>query len=225
MEKFKAVLFDFEGVIGKTLEDSCRAWAHACTEAGLTFDPEEFYLCEGMKSSEYACRLFARHGRDSEGATSLVSRKSELYSSNNQFSFYVGIETLVQRLQEKGVKIGVVSGGSRARLLSGRSGQLLRQVDVVVTGDELTQGKPAPEGYRKAAAALNVAPNECLVIENAPLGIQSAKNAGMACIGVCSTLSKSHLQSADKVVADHAELLQLFSDGEALKGAETSGTM
>jgi HAD superfamily hydrolase (TIGR01509 family) len=225
MEKFKAVLFDFDGVIGKTLEDSCRAWAHACTEAGLTFDAEEFYLCEGMKSTEYAGRLFARHGRDPEGAASLVSRKNELYSSNNQFSFYVGIETLVQRLQDKGIKIGVVSGGSRARLLSGRSGQLLKHVDVVVTGDELTQGKPAPEGYRKAAEALKVAPDECLVIENAPLGIQSAKNAGMSCIGVCSTLSQNHLQSADRVVADHTELLQLFIEGNALQGSGIGGAI
>jgi len=216
MEKFKAVLFDFDGVIGKTLEDSCRAWAHACTEAGLTFDPEEFYLCEGMKSTEYAGRLFARHGRDPQGAPGLASRKNELYSSNNQFSFYGGIEALVHSLQDRGVKVGVVSGGSRARLLSGRSGELLKHVDVVVTGDDLTQGKPAPEGYRKAAEALRVAPDECLVIENAPLGIQSAKNAGMSCIGVCSTLSPNHLQTADRVVADHAELLQLFSEGNAL---------
>lgn len=213
MEKYKAVIFDFDGVIGKTLEDSCRAWAHACTEAGLSFDPQDFYVCEGMKSIEYARRLLARHDRDPQGAETLVSRKDELFRANNQFSFYVGIEGLVRRLRDEGMKVGIVSGGSRARLLSGRSGELLKQVDVVVTGDELSQGKPAPEGYQKAANALRVLPQQCLVIENAPLGIQSAKNAGMTCIGVCSTLSSSHLQSADKVVADHTELVQLLSEG------------
>jgi len=216
MERFKAVLFDFDGVIGKTMEDSCRAWAQACTELGVSFDPEEFYLCEGMKSSEYARRLVLRHGRDGHDAEKLVARKNEIYSANNQFSFYVGIESLVKRLRDDGIKVGVVSGGSRQRLLSGRSGDLLKRCDAVVTGDELQQGKPSPEGYMRAAIELKVSPAECLVIENAPLGIESAKNAGMTCIGVCSTLSSNHLREADEVVTDHAELMQLFVDGGSL---------
>ena len=216
MERFKAVLFDFDGVIGKTMEDSCRAWEQACTEFSLTFDPEEFYLCEGMKSSEYAGRLVKRHGRDAAEAGRLVARKNEIYSSNNQFSFYVGIESLFERLRDDGIKVGVVSGGSRKRLLSGRSGELLRRCDTVVTGDELKQGKPSPEGYMRAAHELRVAPAECLVIENAPLGIESAKNAGMRCIGVCSTLSSIHLREADEVVTDHGALVQLFADGGSL---------
>jgi len=218
MEKFKAVLFDFDGVIGRTMEDSCRAWAQACTENGVTFDPEEFYLCEGMKSSEYARRLLERHGRDPHDAEKLVARKNEIYSSDNHFSFYVGIESLVERLRDEGIKVGVVSGGSRQRLLSGRSGELLKRCDAVVTGDELQQGKPSPEGYMRAAQELRVSPGECLVIENAPLGIESAKNAGMTCIGVCSTLSSNHLREADQVVMDHAELMQFFSEG----GSRTS---
>ena len=216
MERFKAVLFDFDGVIGKTMEDSCRAWAQACTEFGLIFDPEEFYLCEGMKSSEYARRLVERHGHDGHEAEKLVTRKNEIYSANNQFSFYVGIESLVERLRDDGIKVGVVSGGSRQRLLSGRSGELLKRCDTVVTGDELKQGKPSPEGYMRAAHELKVSPAECLVIENAPLGIESAKNAGMRCIGVCSTLSSNHLREADEVVTDHAELVQLLGDGGTL---------
>ena len=213
MERFKAVLFDFDGVIGKTMEDSCRAWAQACTEFGLTFDPEEFYLCEGMKSTEYARRLVERHGRDGDEAETLIARKNEIYSGNNQFSLYVGIESLVARLRDDGIKVGVVSGGSRQRLLSGRSGELLKRCDTVVTGDELKQGKPSPEGYVQAARELKLSPAECLVIENAPLGIKSAKDAGMTCIGVCSTLSSNYLREADAVVTDHAELMQLFVDG------------
>jgi beta-phosphoglucomutase len=222
MERFKAVLFDFDGVIGKTMEDSCRAWDEACSEFGLSFDPEEFYLCEGMKSSEYAGRLVKRHGRDAAEAEKLVARKNEIYSSNNKFSFYVGIESLVERLRDDGIKVGVVSGGSRRRLLSGRSGDLLKRCDTVVTGDELEQGKPSPEGYMRAAHELKVSPADCLVIENAPLGIESAKNAGMRCIGVCSTLSSNHLREADEVVTDHAELVRLFIEGGSgyLKAAQ-----
>ena len=210
MEKFKAVLFDFDGVIGKTMEDSCRAWETACAEAGLSFDREAFYLAEGMKAIEFARTVLLKHGRDLADAHALVSRKNELYRSNNSFAFYGGIEALMQRLRGSGVKVGVVSGGSRARLLSGEAGKLLRSCDAVITGDDLTQGKPAPEGYQKAAEALKVAPADCLVVENAPLGIESAKTAGMSCIGVCSTLARKHLEQADRVVADHDELTQVF---------------
>lgn len=213
MEKFKAVLFDFDGVIAKTMEDNSRAWAQACTELGFAFDPEEFFLCEGMKSTEYAGRLVSRHGRETTEIEKLVARKNEVYCSNNQFSFYLGIESLVERLRDDGIMIGVVSGGSRQRLLAGRSAELLKRCDTVVTGDELKQGKPSPEGYIRAALELKVSSSECLVIENAPLGIESAKKAGMRCIAVCSTLSSNHLREADEVVADHAELVQLFVDG------------
>lgn len=222
MEKCRAVLFDFDGVIGRTLEDNTSAWARACAEIDLPFDPEEFLLSEGMKSVEFARRLLARHGRDSSEADGLIERKNELYRSNNRFSMYPGIQDLVGKLRSLGIKVGVVSGGGRERLLSGEAGDLLRTCDTVVTGDELRCGKPDPEAYQRAANALRVAPEECLVVENAPLGIESAKRAGMTCIGVCSTLSADHLRKADRVVADHAELTRVLR-GAGSVGGRSSG--
>jgi beta-phosphoglucomutase len=210
MEKCRAILFDFDGVIGKTLEDSCRAWKQACAESGITFDPEDFYLHEGMKSAEYARRLLERNDRDPAEAYKLVARKDELYRASNEFSFYPGIEKLVVQLQQGGVRVGVVSGGSRQRLLSGGSGDLLRRCDTVVTGDDLSEGKPSPEGYIRAAEGLGFSPKECIVVENAPLGIQAAKSAGMTCVGVCSTLSSDHLTGADIVLTGHSELIEWF---------------
>lgn len=219
MEKYKAVLFDFDGVIGRTMEDNCQAWERACGEVGVSFDPEEFYLSEGMKSIEFARGLLARQGRSEGEAEALVARKSEIYRSNNTFSLYGGVESLLKKLRGEGIKVGVVSGGSRARLLSGRSGELLGSCDAVVTGDDLKAGKPAPEGYQRAASSLQVRPDECLVVENAPLGIQSAKSAGMRCIGVCSTLSPEHLRGADRVVRDHDELLRAMIEGGLVRAA------
>jgi beta-phosphoglucomutase len=221
MGNFRAVLFDFDGVIGKTLEDNTRAWTLACRELGVPFDPEEFLLAEGMKSAEFASRLLARHGREVAEVETLIDRKNELYRSHNRFSIYPGVEKLVKRLRDSGVKVGVVSGGGRERLLSGRAGDLLRSCDTVVTGDELTHGKPNPEAYQRAAEALKVSPAECLVVENAPLGIQSAKSAGMSCIGICSTLSGDHLRRADRVVADHAELVKVLDAASLTRGVVT----
>ena len=69
-----------------------------------------------------------------------------------------------------------------------------------MSGDDSVRGKPHPDPYLNAATKLGVLPQECLVIENAPLGIKSAKRAGIYCIAICSTLDKSYLSEADKIV-------------------------
>ena len=94
--------------------------------------------------------------------------------------------------------------------MSGEAGDLLREFDVVVTGDDITQGKPSPEAYVLAARELGVLPAECLVIENAPFGVRAARAAGMPCVAICSTLSAHHLQEADIVIDSVMEIPALM---------------
>lgn len=206
MTQVEAVIFDFDGVIARTLEDSCAAWSQACHEYGLLFDREEFLLAEGRKSTEYISTVLARHGMAASLAESIAERKNEIYRQIHSFAFYEGIEHFIHELRERGLKTAVVSGGSRTRLLQEPSGALLRQLDFLVTGDDVVQGKPHPEIFRKAAEALSMPPESCLVIENAPLGIQAAKAAGMQCVAVCSTLPAFRLIEADDIFHDIKDL-------------------
>ena len=75
------------------------------------------------------------------------------------------------------------------------------------------ESKPSPEPYLKAAEKLVIIPRECLVVENAPLGIESAKNAGMTCIAVASTLEKQYLEGADKIVDCIIEINAILEKG------------
>jgi beta-phosphoglucomutase len=72
--------------------------------------------------------------------------------------------------------------------------------DYAVTGDHVKRGKPHPDPYLKAAKGLGLRPRECIVVENAPLGIESAKRAGMFCVALTTSLPREYLKRADVVV-------------------------
>ena len=74
--------------------------------------------------------------------------------------------------------------------------------EVIVTGNQVSRGKPDPESYRLAAARLGIGPSECLVVENAPLGIQAARAAGMGCVALETGLPAEQLAGAERVFPD-----------------------
>ena len=84
--------------------------------------------------------------------------------------------------------------------------------DCVVAGDDLKNGKPAPDPYLAAAKILRVDPSRCVVVENAPLGVESAKRAGMFCIALTTSLPKTFLKRAD-VIADKLEDIRGIIEG------------
>lgn len=101
---------------------------------------------------------------------------------------------------------GVVTSGSRALATARLQYCGLPVPEVLVTSDDVTQGKPHPEPYLKGAMRLGFAPVECLVIEDAPAGIQSARAGGMQVIGLASTYSPGKLSEADAIIRGFREL-------------------
>jgi sugar-phosphatase len=78
--------------------------------------------------------------------------------------------------------------------------------EVFITGGDVSAGKPSPEGYLLAAKRLNVKPWDCVVVEDAPAGIQAGKAAGMRIIGIASSISKDALDQADIIVQQLADV-------------------
>jgi sugar-phosphatase len=107
---------------------------------------------------------------------------------------------------------GVVTSGSRLLAANRLRHCGLPVPEVLVTSDDVTNGKPDPEPYLKGAALLGFVPEECLVIEDAPAGIASAKAGGMAVIGMASTYGAERLRDADAVVKKLADI-RLLIDG------------
>ena len=204
----KAVLFDFDGVIGNTIDDNFRAWQAAFAPHGLKPSRTECCLLEGKKTAELAAEVLRRNGLDPNLGAAIGAAKDAHYQAHNSFGFYPGVEELIPHLKALGLKVGVVSGGMLRRLLTPQTEPFLRTFDAIVTGDECTHGKPNPEPFLRCAKKLGAPPEECLVVENAPLGIAAAKRAGMRCLAVTTSLEAHHLHEADATIARTIDLVE-----------------
>jgi beta-phosphoglucomutase len=200
-----AVVFDFDGVVARTMEDNHRAWRSALRPWIQDLGEDEYLLLEGLPPRAVAEALFRSRGIPLEDVAQIVARKEEAYLLDHSFSLYPGIDDLIDHLWTR-LPIALVTGAGRTRLESTLGQDRLRKFAVVVSGDDSPRPKPDPEPYLRAAAGLGVSPARCLVVENAPLGIRSAKAAGMTVVAVASTLGPEHLREADHVVADSLEM-------------------
>ena len=213
MKAYKVVLLDFDGVLGKTMEDNYEAWAYSFEQYSINLKKQEYFLLEGLPTKELATQILKRNGMDSSFVSHIVEEKEKHYKCHHSFELYPGVQQLFDVLKENDYLVGVVSGGTSKRLLSCGIDNLLECLNVRITGDMVSQGKPAPDPYLKAAEFLKVLPIFCLVIENAPLGIESAKKAGMDCIAISSTLGKKYLQQADRIVENILEVSDILAKG------------
>ena len=94
----------------------------------------------------------------------------------------------------------------------------------VVSGQDVTRGKPDPEGYLLAAERLGIRPENCVVIEDSTAGVSSAKRAGMLCVAITNTRSRSKLARADLIInsleevdVDDLKRLALLADSSTIK--------
>jgi beta-phosphoglucomutase len=203
----QAVLFDFDGVVIRSMEDHFEGWRKALQEYDIEMSPEELYIMEGAGVEELASQLTRKFNLPFEEKLNIIQKKHFYYDQIKKTEFYPDLIEVLQWIQEKGLKTGLVTGGGRERVIEDlESFGLKDRFNVIVTADDVLRTKPSPEPYLIAARLIGVEPGECVVIENAPLGIQSAKSAGMRCIAVATTLSPMYLKAAD-VVADNLEVV------------------
>ena len=213
----KALLFDFDGVLAETLPDHFYAWQQVLIPEGIVPDELTLRLSEGSPAYEIAIALAAHSGKEisEELAKDYAAKKNRIFRARSKAPVYPGINELITFAQKHAMKVGLVTGTALANLQAILSPELLSHFDTIITDKDTQRGKPSPDPYLKASENLQVTPQESIVVENAPLGIQSAKAAGAFCIGLTTTLSREHLQGADVICSTHFELLQRMPE---LKG-------
>ena len=207
---FKAVFFDFDGVIGKTMNDNYRAWRYALKKYDRNINKQEYFLTEGINTKKVANYFLGKIPKKKEKVRQVIELKERYYLGNSKFSLYPGVNRIIPKLKKKGYRLGLVSGGSFSRISATLGDKFLSYFDVIVTGDKMHKPKPHPQVYLEAARRLHVKPSECMVVENAPLGIAAAKKAKMYCVAVATTLERKFLQSADKVVDRFSALQKIL---------------
>jgi len=211
LSMIKAVIFDFDGVIGDTMKDNCIAWQKAFEPYGFQLDASEYYRLEGMGRFQIAQHFIEKYNLDASIKNDVVEAKEHNYKMDNTFKIYDHVLSIFAFLKQKGISTAIVTGASRERITEHLDAEIASQVTALVTADDVTHTKPHPEPYLKAVTKLNLNPENCIVVENAILGIESAKAAKCICFALETTLKKEELSKSDKVFKTHKELLAYFS--------------
>lgn len=170
-------------------------------------------LREGRRTSEVIASLYADRGiaLSPDKLDDLVARRLDFYKQTARSVFFEGVWPLVSALRAAKYKLGIVTGSSRIHDVFPLSTANEILFDVVVTADDIQRPKPDPQPFQVACDRIHTAPANCLVVENAPLGIESAHRAGCRAVAICTTLRTDDLREADWIVANHRELQLLLS--------------
>jgi beta-phosphoglucomutase len=202
----QGLLFDFDGTLADTMEGHFGAWKTALMEFGITITSSDYYPLEGKGLHEVA-RIFTSRLRWTEGAIDeLVLLKKKLYVQQSSISFYPGVESLVTELRDNKVPMAIVTAGHLDQLKLSVPQSFLDNFDALITGDITLKSKPNPEPYLQGAESLRLRPDECIAVESAPLGVESAQRAGIYCMAVCFTVGQDELSKADEIVDCFNEL-------------------
>ena len=175
-KKVKGVLFDFDGVIARSMEDNYIAWKYAMDYFGIKIKRDDYFPNEGLTPLKVAETLFSIYNKQSskKNYEKSIELKEHYYMKHHKFQFYPGVEYFVNKLKLKEISIGIVSGGAIKRLKSTVPKDFLDLFDAIITADYTEKGKPFPDPFLAGLDQLGLSREECVVIENAPLGIKSA---------------------------------------------------
>jgi beta-phosphoglucomutase len=203
----KAIIFDMDGVLVNSMPYHAEAWQQAFAASGISVKKRDIYELEGSNHMQTVDIIFRRFGRiptDKE-AKELSSRKIEIFNRIEQVRPFDGMKELLADLAPK-YSLAVVSGSNHNAVHDLMDTFFPGAFQVIIDGDDVRKSKPDPEPYLMAVERLGVPKKECIVIENAPLGIRSAKSAGLLCIAVPSYLGRESVKEADLIVDSHREL-------------------
>lgn len=218
----KAVIFDFDGVI----IDSEPLHYEACLEVfasiGIKLSYslyEKKYL--GLSDDEMFPMILEDFGHEelinSETLTTLKAQKVQLYiniiKEKVKLPFIDGLFKLMKKLVESRVKMAICSGSTRSEILAvidRIDKKISKCFEVITSSEDVTHGKPAPEGYLLTAKKLGVSPENCLVIEDSRFGIQAAIDAKMKVFAFYTNQNMEEFSKLCQIFKDHNEISKIM---------------
>lgn len=203
-------MFDFDGVTVKSMEQHFAAWEKALADKNRILKEEQFYILEGQGIKQISETIGKQFNLSEQDISEIEDLKANYYHKNIKIEFYDYYFELLQSLKNRNMKIGVVTGGGQGRVEPVLKQYFNGTFDCLVTIDDVKQGKPAPDPFLKGAELLGLTPEECFVVENAPMGIKSAVEAGIEVIAITTTLPESYLKQANHVVSDFREVEKII---------------
>ena len=200
-----AILFDLDGVLADSTPSVTRAWSAWARRVGL--DPEELLRKVHGRRAIETIRA-ARPDLDAEAE--LATLVADEVTDNDDTNEIPGARAFVSALPPDAWAI--VTSGLRAVATARLVAAGIPIPRVMITAESIERGKPDPECYLKGAEALGVDPGECAVVEDAPIGAEAARAAGMRLVALTTTHRAEQLQPADLIVPDLTHLVVRVAD-------------
>ncbi len=208
----KAILFDMDGTLVDTEGIDRSIAIKMRKELGGDLTDEEENQRHGKTTKSFYEYIFQKRGLDFD-LEKTIQKHLALFEKELKrgVKYFQGAKELPKILKATGYKLALVSSGAKSQIEINLKHLGVRNFfDVIVSADDISESKPDPQGYLLAAKKLDVKPEECLVLEDAAVGIQAAKSAKMKVIGIQNG-SKQDLSLADSVVEnlDQVTIVQI----------------
>ncbi len=198
----KAVIWDMDGVIADTAFYHLKAWQEVFQKRGVTFTEEDFRYNFGQRNDSIIRNALGEETSQDE-IDAIASEKEENFRQRVRHNLkpLPGAIKLITSLTKHGFKMALASSApmENIQLVIGGLG-IKNSFQAIVSGREVTDGKPSPQGFLLAAKKLGVEPENCIVIEDAVAGVAAAKRAGMHCLAITNTHPKMSLMEADLII-------------------------
>ncbi|OAI43274.1 hypothetical protein AYO41_02330 [Verrucomicrobia bacterium SCGC AG-212-E04] len=190
-------LIDLDGVLLDTEPLHERALRQTALQFGIPAERLDLASFKGIPDAVGALELAAICDPPGDPNAILLQRQANYAVLIDEAELFDGVEALLQTLKDRGYRLALATSALRInqQRIFERFG-LGPFFDQVITAEDITQGKPHPEPYLKAAASLGTSPAEAFALEDSLAGIQSAKAAGCLAIGITHTFSAEALLAA-----------------------------
>jgi beta-phosphoglucomutase len=187
--QIKGFIFDLDGVVVDTRPYHCLAWQHIAHDFGVQIDKDRNEVLRGlsrMKSLEKILdwgNLYLTEAEKLHWADVKNNKYLELIGKMTPDEVLPGVRDFLKQTRAAGIKTALVSSSSNARVVL-HSVRLETFFDAVIDGNLTKKSKPAPDCFLMAAAAIHLQPADCVVFEDAPIGVQAAKSGRFRSVAV-----------------------------------------
>lgn len=204
---FKGAIFDLDGVIVNTVPIHFKAWKKMFSEYGIDFTFNEYkQKVDGIPRYDGA-KAILTYLSDTE-IKQAGERKQKYFLEfieQGDIPVYASSIDLVKELKNHNKKIAFASSSRNCKKILQKT-NIMHLADAIVDGNDITKGKPDPQIFQLSAERLGCAYSECVVFEDAILGVEAAVNAQMPCIGIDRYNNPTRLAKADLVVEDLSKI-------------------
>lgn len=197
------IVFDLDGVVVDSEPASLEACKRAYAEVGVELSEDDLHALMGRTDQAGVSLIWERHGyfMKAEEFEERHQRHYEQLAAERGIAPFPGAMELLDELDEDGVAYALATSGRPAKVRASlRAAGLAERFSMIVSGADVSLGKPDPEIFLLAAEAMALPAERCIVIEDSQAGVEAARRAGMACIAVTHSFPASVLSGAECVM-------------------------